>query len=75
MQLTIKVIPAARQNLYKEEGGVIKVYLTAPAVDGKANLALIKFLSKHFDVNVSRIVILKGEKSRLKVVSIDKNIE
>ncbi len=74
MQITIKVIPAARQNLFKEEGDIIKVYLTAPAVDGKANSALIKFLSKHYNVNVSRIEILKGNKAKIKVVSIDKNI-
>jgi uncharacterized protein (TIGR00251 family) len=71
MQIHIKVIPGAKQNTYKEEAGVIKVYLTTPPVDGKANAALIKFLAQHFNINTSRIDIIKGLKSRNKVVNID----
>ena len=48
----------------------MKVYLTAPAVEGKANKALIEFLSEHFGVKKRDIKILLGEKSRNKVVEI-----
>lgn len=71
MRIALKVIPGSKQNLYKEEGGVVKVYLMAPPVDGKANVALVKFLAKHFDVNTSRISILKGLTSRNKIVDVE----
>lgn len=66
----IKVIPGARKNLYKEENGIVKVYLTAPPVDGRANQALCEFLAEHFDVRSSAIEIIKGLKSRNKVINI-----
>lgn len=71
MQLEIKVIPGASRNMIKEEGGIIKVYLTAPPVDGKANQALIKFLAKHYDLSKSCIEIIKGEKTRHKIIKIN----
>ena len=70
MNLQIKVIPGARRSLFKEEGGMIKIYLTAPAQEGRANDALIDFLAGHFGVKRSAIEIVKGLKSRHKVVSI-----
>lgn len=70
MTLTVKVIPGARKNLYKEEAGRIKVYLTAPPVDGKANEELCDFLAEHFSVRSSQIEIIKGLKSRNKVINI-----
>jgi len=73
MIIQIKVIPGAKKNLMKQEPGQIKVYLTAPPVDGKANAALIKFLAEHFDVRLSQIEIIKGLQSRNKVIKI-KNI-
>ena len=70
MKYEIKVIPGAKKNLVKEENGQWKVYLTAPAVDGKANKALISFLAEYWNVRKSRIEITKGLKSREKVVRI-----
>lgn len=70
MRLEIKVIPNASKNMFKEEGGTIKVYLTSPPVDGKANEALIKFLAQHYDVKKSAIEIMRGEKSRKKIIEI-----
>lgn len=70
MRLNIKVIPNARQRRMVEEAGRLKVYLTAPAVEGKANQALIEFLSEHFKVKKNRIRIIKGEQSREKVIEI-----
>ncbi|MCR4338171.1 MAG: DUF167 domain-containing protein [Candidatus Omnitrophica bacterium] len=71
MNLNIKVIPGARKELIKEEGGIFKVYLTAPPVEGKANEALVRFLAGHFSVRKSQIEIIKGLKSRQKIVRID----
>lgn len=66
MKLTIKVIPKAKKNEIKGE----KVYLKAPPVEGKANEALIAFLAEHFGVKKKQITIIKGEKSRNKVIGI-----
>ncbi|MFA5059769.1 MAG: DUF167 domain-containing protein [Candidatus Omnitrophota bacterium] len=70
MRVDIKVIAGARKNLVKDDDGVLKVYLTAPAVDGKANKALSKILSEHFSVSKNRIEIIKGLKSRHKTINI-----
>jgi uncharacterized protein (TIGR00251 family) len=70
MRLNIKVIPNAKQNKLVEEPGRLKVYLTAPPVDGKANKALIAFLAEHFDVKKSAVRIIRGETGREKVVEV-----
>ncbi len=59
MKIEVKVIPNAKNNLIKEDSSVLKVYITAPAVDGKANKAIIPFLAKHFSVRKSQIEIIK----------------
>jgi len=68
--IDLKVIPGVKQNFLKEEEGKIKVYLTAPAVDGKANKALIGFLAKHFKVKKNAVEVIKGLKSRMKTIKI-----
>lgn len=70
MKIEVKVIPAARKNAIRPESGMFKVYLTAPAVDGKANKALIEFLAEHYQVRKYQIQIIKGLKSRHKVIII-----
>lgn len=65
--IEIKVIPNAKRNAFKNG----KVYLTAPAVEGKANRALIIFLAEYYDVKRSRIKIIKGMKARNKVIQIE----
>ncbi|MBU0573225.1 MAG: DUF167 domain-containing protein [Candidatus Margulisiibacteriota bacterium] len=69
MKLEIKVVPNAKRNEMKEG----KVYLNAPAVEGKANQALVEFLAEHFHVKRRDVKIVKGIKSRSKVVEIAKN--
>jgi len=66
-RFTIKVIPNAKRNAFKDG----KVYLTAPAVEGKANQALVEFLAEHFNVKKRQIRIIRGLKSRQKVVEVD----
>jgi len=64
------VIPRSGRNEIKEIGGKLKVYLIAPAQDGRANQALIKILAEHLGVKKSTIVIKKGLRSRQKVIKI-----
>lgn len=70
MRLNIRVIPNAKQNKVVHEENRLKVYLTAPAIEGKANKALIQFLAEHFQTKRNSVKIIKGEKSRDKVVEI-----
>jgi len=73
MKLTIKVIPRSSENKIAEtmSDGTLKVKLTAAPVDGAANKSLINILAKHFGVAKSKIKILKGETSKMKVVEIE----
>jgi hypothetical protein len=48
----------------------IKVKVTAPPIEGKANEALIRFLTKEFRISPSCIEILKGRHSREKTLKI-----
>lgn len=70
MKLTIKAVPGARKNFVKEENGLLKVYVTAPAVDGRANEAVRDVLAEHFHVRSSKVVIVRGETVRQKTIEI-----
>jgi len=48
----------------------IKVKVTAPPMEGKANEALVRFLAKKFGISPSRIEIIKGLHSREKTLRI-----
>jgi hypothetical protein len=52
------------------EDGSLRIRVSAPRVEGKANKALIKFLAKILGVRKNRIEIVAGEKSLDKIVSI-----
>ncbi len=49
---------------------MFKVYLTAPPVEGKANKLLLELLAKYFNLKKSQIRIIKGGRTRDKVVQI-----
>ena len=69
--ITIIVQPGAKtsQLTSTAEGG-IKIRLQAPAQDGKANRALIAFLSRQLGLKKQEIRIVQGQKSRLKVLAL-----
>jgi len=69
-RIKIKVIPNAKKNQVLE-GDVFKVYVNAPPVDGKANKAVAEVLSEYFKVRKSAVKIIKGERSKEKVVEIN----
>lgn len=52
-------------------GQELKLSLTAPPVDGKANKALITFLARFFGVSKASISLIKGKQSRHKVCRIE----
>ena len=71
MILDLHVQPgAARSEFAGMHGDRIKVRLAAPAVDGRANEALIDFLAGHYKVPKRSVRITAGLKSRRKRVVI-----
>ncbi len=73
MKLEIKVIPNAKKNEIINRDGKMVVKISAPAVNGKANDELVKFLSRYFKIKKSDINIIKGKKSRHKIISIQRD--
>jgi uncharacterized protein (TIGR00251 family) len=72
IRLKVRVIPNARKNeVVGFTGDEIRLKVKAPAVDGKANAALIEFLAELTDVPRSKIQIKAGEKARIKVVELE----
>jgi len=62
---------ASRSEFAGRHGDRIKVRLAAPAVDGKANAALVDFLAAHLGVPRRNVHIASGLKSRRKRVVIE----
>jgi len=70
--INISVIPkSSRSAITVTEKGDIKVYLNSPPEDGRANKECIKLFSKKLKTAKSHITIVKGEKSRKKVLEIE----
>lgn len=70
--LELKVIPGApRDEVCGWLGPVLKVKVQAPALDGRANDALLGFLARQLRVPRRSVTLLRGEKSRLKAVRIE----
>ena len=68
--LTLRIIPNSSKNEIIKTEGMIKVKITAPPVDGKANKALVEFLSKTFKIPKTSFKIIKGETSKDKTLSV-----
>ena len=71
VSLQVRVIPGASKNeVAGIQDGALKVRLTAPPVEGKANRACVEFLAGLLGVRRSALAITSGEKSRKKTVSV-----
>ena len=66
-----RVTPRARRESIADEGGVIKVAVTAPPEDGRANAAVAEALAHALGVAKSRLILLRGATSRDKVFRLD----
>ena len=70
--LDLHVQPGAKRSEFAgRHGERIKLRLAAPAVEGKANAALIEFLADYFGVPRRNVSIVSGHKSRAKRVAIE----
>jgi uncharacterized protein len=69
--LRVHVVPNAKSDsVVGEHGGAVKIKLRAPAVEGKANAALIRFLAGQMKLPRYAIMLKRGEKSREKLIQI-----
>jgi len=67
----VKVHPRAKKNaITGEVGEALKLSLTAPPADGKANEACIEFFAKLLKVPRSSVTIAAGHTSRNKVIRV-----
>lgn len=70
--IRVHVIPNAKiHKVAGEHGDAIRIKLRAPAIEGKANTALRKFLAEKLSIPQRAIVLERGERSRDKVLRID----
>jgi uncharacterized protein (TIGR00251 family) len=71
-QVAIRVQPrASRERVVRLAAGEWKLSVTAPAVEGKANLACIEFFARGLKVPRSAVRIVAGETSRHKRIEIE----
>ena len=69
--LDIRVLPrSSRNEIVEKQGNIYRIKLTAPAIEGKANKALITLLSKRLGLPKTKIQIISGERSRTKSIRI-----
>ncbi len=71
--VNIRVSPNASKNEIIISDDMIKLKITSQPVEGKANKAVIEFLSKHLKVPKSNFEITKGQTSKDKTILIKLN--
>ena len=68
----VKVHPRAKKNAITGElGDALKLSLTSPPTEGRANEACIEFFAKLLKVSRSSVTIASGRTSRAKVIRVD----
>lgn len=71
-QIVVRLRPrGSRDELIGMRDGVLQAKVTAPPVDGKANRALCKLIAKRLGIAPSRVSVVRGEKSRDKLVRVE----
>ncbi len=69
--LQVQVQPgASRDEVVGLHGDRVRVRITAPPVDGKANRHLVEWLAALFDVPRSQVTLLRGESGRAKTIRV-----
>lgn len=72
MQLAVRLRPRGhRDELMGIVDGVLQARVSAPPVDGKANRALCRLIAKRVGVAPSKVSVVRGEKSRDKLVRVE----
>lgn len=71
VRLHLFIQPKSSKNeVVGPHNGELKIKITAPPIDGRANEGLIEFLSDYFDIPKRDVVLVKGETGRHKTVEL-----
>ena len=75
MRISARLKPNSRhrEEVVANDDGLLTIYTKAPAIEGRANLAAVKLLAKHFGVALSKVKLLRGATSKYKVFEVDKS--
>ena len=69
---------ASKNKIVGKHGDRLKIQITAPPIEGKANDELTKFLAKFFSISKTQVQLISGLQGRNKLIQIsnpNKNIE
>jgi uncharacterized protein (TIGR00251 family) len=70
-RITVRLQPrAARDEIVGLRDGILVVRVSAPPVEGRANRALCRLVAQRAGVAASRVAVVRGERSRDKVVQV-----
>ncbi len=70
--LKVRLQPRAKRNaIIEERDGVLRVSVAAAPVEGQANAALCKLIAKRAGLARGRVSVIRGERSREKVVRVE----
>ncbi|MCX8082955.1 MAG: DUF167 domain-containing protein [bacterium] len=70
MKIVVTVIANAKKSKIQKTGNNLKIWVDAPAVEGKANKRLIEILSEYYYKPKSSFIIKSGLKSKKKIIEI-----
>lgn len=72
MKIFTKIKPNSRhrEEVIANDDGSLTIYIKAPAIEGRANLAAVKLVAKYCGVTPSRVKLVRGATSRNKVFEI-----
>jgi len=71
LKLRIHVQPGARSDeVVGLHGDALKIRLAAPALEGRANARLLRFLANLFSVPLQQVILTHGASGRLKQISV-----
>ncbi len=71
-RINIKVVARSKRPRIEVLGpNELKVHVTAPAIGGKANRALLTAVAEHFQVKPRRLCIVSGVKSPHKIIELN----
>ena len=70
--IAVRVTPRARSDeILGERDGVLRVRVSAPPVDDRANAAVCRLIAKRVGVRPQSVAVVRGARSREKVVRVD----
>jgi len=73
MKISVHLKPNSRhrEEVVVNDDGSLTIYIKAPAIEGRANVAAMKLLAKYFGVAPSKVKLVRGATSKHKVFEVD----